>query len=160
MSALATQRAALVALVAAVPDVGVVNDHQPYATQLRDLHNFYVWPGADGNTPQLRGWHLRRVRTTETEPGVGRTVNAHTWELTGYMALDEATDSEIVFDELVEAIRRAYRLDPTLAAAAPMSPANGAGMQVLRSLPVLFANVLCHSVVMQVTTHAYLDSGE
>lgn len=159
MSTLADHRAALVALIAAVPNVGLVHDHEPYAKTEQAFRTLYGWTTPSGAV-QVRGWHLRRTGTRERELGVGRTFNAHTWQLRGFMALDEATGSELVFDELIEAIRAAYRADPTLGGAADLSPADGAGVDVTDSRPVVFSGALCHSAVLQLTTHAYLDSGE
>ena len=134
MSALQAHRTALAALLASVPDAGVVHSFEPYAKTQSEFAAAYVW-------------------TTFT-------LNAHTWRITGYMALDDGGATELVFDELVEAIRLAYRLDPTLGGAAQLSPADGAGIDVTDSKPVVFCGVLCHSATLQLTTHAYLDSGE
>lgn len=159
MSAVQTQRTALAALFAAVADAGVVHDHEPYAKTQGDFRALYVWTAGDGSQ-QLRGWHLRRTATRERALGLGRTLNAHTWRLTGYMALDDNGATERVFDELVEAMRRAYRLDPVLGGASQLGPADGAGIDVTDSKPVVFCGALCHSATLQFTTHAYLDSGE
>ena len=61
---------------------------------------------------------------------------------------------------VVQTAGRAYRLDPTLGGAAVLSPAEGAGIDLTDSTPVVFTGVLCHSATLQLTTHAYLDSGE
>lgn len=159
MSAVQTHRTALAALIAAVPGAGVVHAYEPYSKTQSEFQAAYIWTAPD-TTKQLRGWHLRRTATRERELGVGRTLNAHTWRITGYMALDDNGATELVFDELVEAIRQAYRLDPTLGGAAQLSPAEGAGIDVPDSKPVVFCGVLCHSATLQLTTHAYLDSGE
>lgn len=159
MSVLALHRAALVALFAAVPDVGAVHDHEPYARTEVAFRELYAWPVGDGTT-QLRGWFLRRTATRERELGVGRTLNVHTWQLRGFMALDSAAGSEPAFDELIEAMRQAYRANPTLSGVAALSPAEGAGIDVTDSRPVMFCGVLCHSALLTLTTHAYLDSGE
>ena len=159
MSAVQTHRAALAALFAAVPSVGVVHAFEPYAKTQSEFQAAYLWADG-GGSKQLRGWHIRRISTRERELGVGRTVNTHTWRITGYMALDDGGATELVFDELVEAIRQAYRLNPTLGNVAQLSPADGAGIDVTDSKPVVFCGVLCHSATLQLATHAYLDSGE
>lgn len=159
MSTVLTHRVALTALFGAVPDVGVVHGYEPYAKTQSEFQAAYIWTAPD-TTRQLRGWHLRRTATRERALGVGRTLNTHTWRLTGYMALDDNGATEPVFDELVEALRRAYRLDPVLGGASLLGPADGAGIDVTDSKPVVFCGVLCHSATLQFTTHAYLDSGE
>lgn len=159
MSNVQTHRTALAALFAAVPSVGVVHAFEPYAKSQGDFQAHYVW-AVPGGGKQLRGWHIRRTATRERALGLGRTLNTHTWRITGYMALDDNGATELVFDELVEALRRAYRLDPVLGGASQLGPADGAGIDVTDSKPVVFCGVLCHSATLQCTTHAYLDSGE
>lgn len=159
MSMLADHRAALATLMNTVPGVGLVHTYEPYARTEQAFRALYGWTTPAGAV-QVRGWHIRRTATRERELGVGRTFNAHTWQVRGFMALDEAGETELEFDELIEAIRQAYRADPTLGGVAPLSPAEGAGIDVTDSRPVVFAGVLCHSAVLQLTTHAYLDSGE
>ena len=159
MSTVQDHRTALAALVAAVPSVGRVHPYEPYAKTQGDFQAHYIWTAPD-TSKQLRGWHIRRTATRERALGLGRTLNAHTWRITGYMALDDNGATEPVFDELVEAIRRAYRLDPVLGGASQLGPADGAGIDVTDSKPVVFCGVLCHSATLQCTTHAYLDSGE
>lgn len=159
MSTVLTHREALRTLIAAVPEVGVVHAFEPYAKTQTEFQAAYLWT-VPGGGQQLRGWHIRRTATRERELGVGRTLNAHTWRVRGFMALDLGGATELEFDDLVEAIRRAYRLNPTLGGAAQLSPADGAGIDVTASVPVFFAGVLCHSATLQLTTHAYLDSGE
>lgn len=160
MSTVQTHRDALAALLATVPGVGRVHAHEPYGRTQTEFQALYLWAAVPGGAQQLRGWHIRRTATRERELGVGRTLNAHTWRITGYMALDQGGATELVFDELIEAIRRAYRLNPTLGGAAALSPADGAGVDVTDSKPVVFCGVLCHSASLQLTTHAYLDQGE
>lgn len=159
MSAVQTHRTALAALIAGVSGAGVVHAFEPYAKTQAEFQAAYLWT-APGGAQQLRGWHIRRTATRERELGVGRVLNAHTWQVRGFMALDQGGATELEFDELVEAVRLAYRLNPTLGGAAQLSPADGAGIDVTASVPVFFAGVLCHSATLQLTTHAYLDSGE
>jgi len=159
MSVVLAHRQALAALIGAVPMAGLVHDHEPYAAQEAAFRTKYLWTLPSG-ARQVRGWFIRRTGTRETELGVARVLNMHTWQVRGFMALDDAADTEIEFDELIEAIRKAYRADPTLGGAADLSPADGAGINVTDSRPVVFCGVLCHSAVLTLTTHAYLSAGE
>lgn len=158
-SILQTHRAALVAQIAAVPAVGVVHDSEPYGRTEAKFQALYAYTPA-GGAKQVRGWFVRRTGTRERELGLGRTLNAHTWQVRGFMALDSDAGTELVFDELIETVRQAYRADPTLGGVAQLSPADGAGMDLTDSRPVVFAGVLCHSAVLTLTTHAYLNTGE
>lgn len=156
----ASQRAAIVAMVAAVPYNGPVHDEEPFVRTEADLRELYTWQDGMGGT-QLRGWYLRRVRTTERLGGIGRTVNSHNWELRGFMAMDPANGSGKAFDDLIEAIRRAYRQDETIGGAVQPGPLDQlSGWQVNNSLPVLFCGALCHSATLALTTYEYLDAGE
>jgi hypothetical protein len=70
------------------------------------------------------------------------------WRISGFLSLDDANQSEIVFDNLVEAVCDAFRADETLGgliAGTVMDNPNVAGIQVEDSGPVMFAGVLCHS---------------
>lgn len=164
---LATHRAAIVAMVAAVANIGRVHDHQVYARGEAPFKRLYLWAD-DAGGEQVRGWFLRRVRTTETTGGLGRTINQHQWELKGFMSLrDEPTDtqpgeaSELEFDALVEAVRLAYRQSVTLGGDVEPGPlGQPSGFQVTDSRPVMLAGVLCHSATLALTTYEYLDDGE
>jgi hypothetical protein len=70
------------------------------------------------------------------------------WRISGFMSLEDSSASEIVFDNLVEAVCDAFRSDETLGgliAGTVMDSPNVAGIQVEDSGPVMFAGVLCHS---------------
>ena len=156
---LAIHRTAIVALLAAVPSIGVVHDEEPYARTEGAWRSLYLWTAGDGSQ-QLRGWFLRRVRTRETMTGVGRTVNAHTWQVRGFMAL-MPPDTGKTFDGLVEAFRQAVRNDPDFGGAIVPGPLDQpTGVQVTDSGPVMFCGVLCHSATLALTTYEYLDFGE
>jgi len=150
MATLAQIRAAIVAKLEAVPNVGRVHDHQPFLKTEAKLKELYVTNG------QLLGWHIRRVGTRETAPFVSRNVERHRWVIQGFMAFDDTGASELVFDDLVEAIRDAFRADQTLGGmVAGTADEDAAGLQVEDSLPVLFCGVLCHSARLVLVTETY-----
>lgn len=157
MSALATTRTALYTLVAGVPGIGQVHDRERYVREEAKFRQLYTARinGAD----QLRGWWLRRSASMERTLGIGRRMEVHTWHLRGYMALGDDTGSELVFDELVEALRDAVRSTAD-AGGVPWQPAPfdspTDGLQVLESGPVLFCGVLCHSALLELKTWNYL----
>ena len=159
MTTLDAHRAAIVATLLTVPDIGVVNDHEPFARAQADFQRLYLWT-PPGGQQQLRGWYVRRTATRETTLAVGRVLNVHTWRVRGFMALQEPS-SELVFDALVEAARGVFRADETLGGVAQPGPLNTAtGLQVVDSSPVMFTGVLCHSATLQLQTYAYLNPGE
>lgn len=155
-----SHRAAIVAKLRTVADVGRVHDLEPLGRTEAEFQDLYLYTLPDGSQ-QLRGWFVRRVRTTETLGGVGRTINEHTWTLRHFMSLDSAQRSEITFDTLVETVRRAFRNDLTLGGAVEPGPIQRpTGMSLTDSTPVMFVGVLCHSATLSYSTVEYLDDGE
>lgn len=156
----ATHRSAIVALMSAVADIGLVHDEEPFARAEAAFREFYQWDDGSG-VMQLRGWFIRRTRTAERDAGIGRTINAHSWLVRGFASLDTAAGTGKAFDDLVEALRRAYRADPTLNGAVQPGPLDQlSGLQLTDSGPVVLAGVLCHGATLALTTYEYLDDGE
>lgn len=156
----ATHRAAIVAALNTVAEIGLVHDHEPYGRTEADFRQLYSWPDASGQL-QVRGWFLQRTRTAEVSPHIGRTINTHTWRLRCFMSLDQAGATELVFDDLVEAARQVFRNDLTLGGAAEPGPLGSAsGLQVTDSGPAYLAGVLCHVATLTLQTYEYLDDGE
>lgn len=152
----ATHRAALLALLQAVPAIGRVHDYQRYAREESAFRSLYVYEPATGPS-QLRGWQISRVGVAERTVGLGRVLNEHTWRIRGYMALRDADATETEFDALVEAIRAAFRADPTLGGASTAEPIGDEdGVQMRDAGPVLFCGVLCHSALLEVQTREYV----
>lgn len=160
----ATHRTAIVAMLNTVTNVGAVHDEERYAREQAKFQTLYLWqpptvPPADPPPKQLRGWFLRRVRTAERTLGVGRVLNVHSWQVRGFMALDSDAGSGKAFDDLIEAIRTAYRTDATLGGAVQPGPLGVAGgMQLTESGPVVFTGVLCHGATLLLDTYEYLDA--
>lgn len=151
---LAQHRAAIVDLMATVPGIGIVHPEEPYAKTQQAFQAAYLWD-LPGGGQQLRGWYVVRTKTRETSPSNGRTVNVHSWKLQGFMALGDA-GSGVEWDSVVEALRAAFRADPTLGGVAQPGPLNQtSGAQVVSSLPVVFAGVLCHSTQLELQTYAF-----
>lgn len=150
-------RDALGALIAFVPDVGNVHTYERYVREEGKFRELYLYETAAG-VQQLRGWWLRRTATQENSLGVGRYLEVHTWQIRGYMALNDFDGSEHAFDALIEAMRDAVRADPTLGGVCEQSPLGDStdGLQVLDSGPVLFCGALCHSALLEMRTWSYL----
>lgn len=148
MSDLPTIRAAIVAKLSGIPDIGVVHEYERFARAEKDFRDLY----ADGD--RIRGWHIRRVATMEKSPAVGRWYTTHEWEIRGFIGLDDAGRSEIVFDGLIEAIRDAVRQDESLGIDGCITvDTDTAGIQLVDSGPVMFGGVLCHSARLTLRTH-------
>lgn len=152
-------RDALGALIAFVPDMGNVHTYERYVREEGKFRDLYLYTPASG-IEQLRGWWMRRVSTQESTLGIGRNMEVHTWQIRGYMALNDFESSEHEFDALIEALRDAVRADPTLGGVCEQSPLGEGdatdGLQVVDSGPVLFCGVLCHSALLEIRTWSYL----
>lgn len=155
MSTLQAHRDAIVAVMETVTDVGHVHDRERYARDESGFRALYQFTPLGGE-PQIRGWWIRRIQTEESSVDTGGPLNAHTWQLRGYMTFNDAAASELAFDELIERIRDAVRTDLTLGGICDLGPMDETeGVQVLDAGPVMFAGVLCHSVVLQLKTWSY-----
>jgi hypothetical protein len=157
MSATLTEiRAAIVAMHAAVPDVGIVHDYERYARSEEKFRELFV--GTFDGAKQIRGWWWRRSATQERTVSTASVMNVHTWQGRGYMALNDEQASEKTFDELVEAFRDAVRADPTFGGICEQNSVEDGedGVQVIDVGPVMFCGVLCHSAVLQLKTWSYL----
>jgi hypothetical protein len=148
----ATTRAAIVAALRAVPGIGAVHDHEPYANQNTTLRALYVVQTDDGE--QLRGWYVRRVSFRVLRNGGGLPRVFTTWQIRGFMALAEEAGSELAFDALVDAVRGAFDADPSMSGAvlSTLSADGEVGAQLSASGPVMFAGVLCHAADLTLTT--------
>jgi len=151
MTDVATIRAAIKAKLLTVTDIGAVNDYEPYLEQQSALKALYVVQVAGAD--QLRGWQIRRFSARQVFVDVGRWAVYTTWRLRFFMALN--AESEKIFDDLVEAASEAFRVDDNLGGAvfSSINPeSNEAGLQLEESIPVFFANVLCHSARLALYT--------
>ncbi|HEY4145171.1 hypothetical protein [Pinirhizobacter sp.] len=153
MSAL---RDAIVAKISSVPEVGVVHAYERYATAMDKLKALYVVPGSG----VLRGWFIRRLALSETSANSRARIVETTWRLQGVMALNDADGSELVFDDLIEQLRTAFRTDPTLGGLLKAATPEGepAGLQLLDTGAVMFAGVLCHGARLALRTRQLITA--
>ena len=151
---LATHRAAIVALLGGVADIGQVHAFERYAREESAFRTLYLYTPAGGEQ-QVRGWQVSNTAIDEHSNGRGRVVNTYTWRIRGFMSLADAQASELTFDALGEAVRAAYRADPTLGGIAQPDDTLD-GIQKADAGPVLFCGVLCHSALLNLNTREYL----
>ena len=157
---LTASRAALLALLRAVPAIGVVHACERYASSEQGFKQAYLYTHADpaadafGADPHIRGWYVRRVSFRVVRNGGGLPRVFTTWQIRGFMALAEEAGSELAFDALVDAVRAAFDVDPTIGGAvmSTLSADGEVGAQLSASGPVMFAGVLCHAADMTLTT--------
>jgi len=142
-------RDAIVATLKSVEKVGQVHAYERYAATNEKLRKFYEYSCA-GDT-HLRGWYVRRLTTQEFDG----TVNPQQigWVIRGFMALSDANESELIFDDVIERIRDAFRDDYDLGGLIDSSVNNDlAGVQLEDANAVMFAGVLCHSARLKLWT--------
>lgn len=145
-------RNAIAAKVAGVAGAGLVNTYERYASTMAAIKLLYVSSG------KILGWFVRLKRTQRLSPTIGRVVVVHTWQVTGYMSLDDAAQSEVAFDTLIEALQHAFDADQTLGGLISTTNAEDGGPSGLQrdsAGPVMFCGVLCHSAALSLfTIHA------
>ena len=145
-------RAAIAEKIFSLDPSVAVHEYERYTQNASDLIAMYK--SGDAENARLHGWHVRRLATKEVLVDTGRWSIWHTWRIRGFMAIDDADESEKLFDTEIEAIRDAFRADDSLGGLVFECVAqNGdTGVQVIASQPVLFAGVLCHSAELGLTT--------
>ena len=145
-------RAAIVANLRTIPGIGKVHTFERYAARNADLSDLYVVDG------QLCGWFVRRIGVIENNVNAAANLELVRWQIRGYMALDDKTESELAFDGLQDAIRSAFKegwqgdLNRLMVRA---KPGDQSGIAVDDSGPVLFAGVLCHAAKLSLITRHY-----
>ena len=89
----------------------------------------------------------------------GRILNEHTWLVRGYLSFQTAIDSELIFDDLVERMRDAVRVDGSLGLPGLLGSglSEERGVQVASAGPVLFAGLLCHSAALELKTRNWAE---
>lgn len=156
-------RNAIVDKLRSVADIGVVHEYQRYATSLADLKALYL----STEHESIRGWYVSRAKSRETDRIMTRSVETTTWIINGVLALSDGAASELVADDLVEAIRDAFAADDDLGGAVdqcgvpkPGGSTQETGIQLVDFGPVMFGGVLCHGIKLQLTTIRYLTRNE
>jgi len=154
MSTAAQIRAAIVATMRTVPGIGVVQDRERYAKDMPSLKAMYQASGKG-----LLGWFVRRQQIVETDRIQPRSVEYLRWRIQGVMAFDDASASELVFDDLIEQLRAAFRANDTLSgtvAQCALAGGKEAGLQLDDAGPVSFAGVVCHGARLSLVTQRFL----
>lgn len=145
-------RQAIVAALGEVPGIGTVHAYERYAADMAALARLYTRNGL------LLGWFVSRGAVRESAPSRGRRVESATWHITGYRGFVDADASELLFAELVDAIRARFRTSDALGGAWPWDGDGGqAGIQVEDAGTALFAGVLAHYAKLSLPTTRYLD---
>jgi len=144
-----TIRTAICNRLKSVAGIGQVFDYERYAKTESAFKAMY----AAGE--RLLGWHVRRVARKEDDHF---NKVATTWEIRGFMAIDDQAGSELEFDDLIDGISDAWRLDPTLGELVAYPHDYPVTPELVDSSPVMFSGVLCHSAKLRLVTKHYIDN--
>ncbi|MEQ8605182.1 MAG: hypothetical protein RIB45_17860 [Marivibrio sp.] len=154
MTALADIRAGVLAFVNATPGVGVTHGYQRYAHKVSDFKSLY----AQGE--KVLGFFITRTGWSceEHDSATNRIVNR--WTIRGFMALEDEAESEVLFDQALEAMRQQFNTDETLGGVVDTTIVDGrAGLQLESQEPVMFAGILCHQARLTLSTVHFEDVG-
>ena len=129
-----------------VHGIGVVYDHEKWASTWDKFINFF----RNGEN-LINGWMITRRRTQKFILAQGgEDTRVHHFIIKGIMGLNDARDTEIIFQDLIEDIvERFDRYDTLNNTCWSCCPVNGparltSGIQVNVVEPRMFGSVLCH----------------
>lgn len=142
MTTTADIRNAIVAKITAINAIGQVHGYERYAAQQSKLKELFETNG------RILGWIVRRSGFKKTAIADAIFTVRSQWSVRGYMSLDDAAQTEILFDTLADLLQATLANDPTF----------GIGSWVpdyelkAELEPVMFFGVLCHSATITFDT--------
>ena len=82
-----------------------------------------------------------------------------TWEVRGFRGIEDAAETELAFDAVIDVIGDAFRADPTMGRVV-LYPADDqqAVPELVDSGPAMFTGVLCHAARLRLVTRHVLDA--
>ncbi|RIX47486.1 MAG: hypothetical protein D3M94_07375 [Rhodocyclales bacterium GT-UBC] len=150
MSEHRTLRAAIVAQLQTVVDIGAVYAYERYAKDDAAFREIYA--GGTG----ILGWHVRRVARKEAS---STNEVLTTWEIRGFANLQDSEESELQFDELIDRICDAWRSDPRMGNAVLYPGKDIAPVpELVDAGPAMFCGVLCHSARLRLVTRTVIKA--
>lgn len=157
-TSLETIRAAIRDRMLTVDGIGVVHAYERYAAREKEFADLYMY-GAAAEPKRLLGWNIRRVATREFAYSSLRNRVEIDFALRGWMAIEDARQTEILMDGLVEKLRAAWRRDPSFNGIfnGPIPDGQPFGLQLVESQPYMLGGVLCHGVRLTFTGNLLLS---
>lgn len=147
-------RDAIAARLAGVDGIGAVHAYQRHAARDQELRDLY------GREGRLLGWFVTRTAAAERADTNGYNRVVHRWRIEGVMSWSDTGESELAFDDLVEAAREAFRADGTLGGMVEAIAADGlSGLQLDIIGPAMFAGVLVHHARLSLATVCSAEIG-
>lgn len=101
--------AALQARLETVPQIGVVTGWEPLANTRAEFETYFKAP----TLAYVLGWSITRESTAVGPYTMGKNLQLHQLVIRGYRALDNAAATEREFQDLIEAVTAALRLEET-----------------------------------------------
>jgi hypothetical protein len=128
----------------AVTGVGPVHGYARWAVNWDNFLSMFSESG------KINGWTISRQSATMHRTAYSEVQKAHIFVLSGLYGLDDANNSEAVFNGLLDAVQTAFKGDPTLGGSAvtinpevgPMAGLYGLQIELIENR--LFGSVLCH----------------
>jgi hypothetical protein len=142
---LADIREQIKAILAGVSGIGVVHDYERLANDWNKIIDRYK--DTDG---RINGCAFAREKWQERQQTIGETEIAHIFAVRRLMALEDKNATGIIFDDHLEDLRAAFRVNKTLNGTCltidpDWGPMDGAvGIQCDTIEPRMFGGVLCH----------------
>jgi hypothetical protein len=147
-----TIRAAIAATISGISGIGLVHEFERYSKRQSDFVEFFT----EGR--KLLGWIVQRRGTEERAAAVDYNRVIDRWEITGFMALEDAAQTELTFNTKIDEIRDAFRSDETIGGVVESIQVNGLyGVQVDGIEPVMFGATLCHRARLSLSTVTTID---
>lgn len=142
MTTTADIRNAIVAKLTAITGIGKVHGYERYAAQQSKLKDLFEING------RILGWVVRRSGFKKTAIADAIFTVRSQWSVRGYMSLDDAAQTEILFDTLADLLQATLANDPTFGIASWVPDYE------LKAVlePVMFFGVLCHSATITFDT--------
>jgi hypothetical protein len=128
-----------------VDGVGVVHGYVRWAP---DWEKFLALFSENG---KVNGWMISRQSVTRHRTAYSEVQAAHIFVLTGIYGLNDADESELTFQGILDSVQSAFAADPTMGGACEtINPEVGAmngqyGLQIEMIENRMFGSVLCHT---------------
>jgi len=131
-------RAQIYSILGGVTNIGKVYDYERWADDWEAFINLFKT--MISSKAQIRGWEIRRRAAPSVYDSNAEEVITHQYILKGYLAVEDASSTEKTFNNLIEAIRTAFRFNFTLSGLCEMAGPISAEIIEER----MFGSVLCH----------------
>lgn len=126
-------------ILSAVPGIGIVHSRERWTNDKTKLKAMFAMED------KINGWQITRRATAESRLP-GEATRTYTFLIRGYYSFEDndvdGSASEVIIQNLVEAICDAFRSNPSL----NLSCENSGPMQVDAVEPLLFSGYLVHHI--------------